>query len=518
LPEAVAYSLIAGLTPDHAIVGAVIGLLVYAIVGKSRYAITAPTSSSAAILAAAVASIPVSSSDEKLALAFGLVLFTGVAFAAAGLARLGHLADFISRPVLRGFAFGLAATIVIKQLPMIAGVAARGDPWQILFSLFQQMGRWNQLSLAIGGVALVLLFAFKWLPGVPGAFVVLALFIGASMAGHFCEQGVACVGAIDVTLLAPGIPSVSMQNWSRLAQLAAPMTLIIYAESWGSMRTYALRHGENLDANRELISLGLANLTSGLMRGMPVGAGFSATSANEAAGARSRLSGVVAAIAIVLLVALGGRYIALLPEAALAAVVVAALAHALDPKPLIHLWRIDRDQYVATVAALAVLAFGVLNGMLIAVGLSLIAVIQRFSDPMVVVLGRYRDTHDFVDIRRHPEALAHAEIAVFRPAAPLFFTNSERVVAKIEKIIGRDASTKIVILSVEESDDLDSTALDVLCEFDARLSSSGKTLYLARVKDRARELLQRSRANYLAAPDRGFFSVADAFEAARAKL
>ncbi len=518
LPEAVAYSLIAGLAPQHAIFAAVVGLLVYAAVGKSRFAVTSPTSSSAAILAAAVASIPVANDSDKLALAFGLVLFTGIIFLAAGLARLGHLADFISRPVLRGFAFGLAATIVIKQLPLIAGVTAKGDPWQVLWSLFAQVGHWNQTSLAIGAVALILLFSLKRFPIVPGAFVVLALGIEASMAGHFCDGAVVCVGSIDIALLAPGVPSVSLENWSRLAQLAAPLTLIIYAESWGSMRTYALRHGEPLDANREMIALGLANVASGLMRGMPVGAGFSATSANEAAGSKSRFAGVIAAIAIVLLMALGGRYVALLPESALAAVVIAALAHALDPKPLVHLWRIDRDQYVATAAAIAVLAFGVLNGMLVAVALSLGAVIQRLSHPMVAVLGQLGDSHDFVDIKRHPEAVEHPDVGIYRPSAPMFFTNCERIFSEIEKSIRAGSATKVVILSIEESEDLDSTAVDALGEFDGRLSAANRTLYLARVKDRARELLEHTNARHLATPERSFYSVADAFDAARRGL
>lgn len=518
LPEAVAYSSIAGLTPEHAIFAAVAGLLVYAVAGHSRFAVVAPTSSSAAILAAAVASFSVSGEAEKLALAFGLVLFTGLVFIVAGLARLGGLADFISRPVLRGFAFGLALTIVIKQLPLILGVDARGDPFHVLWSLVAQAGRWNPVSAAIGAVALALLFGLKRFPAAPGAFVVLALGIAASMAGHFCDGAVACVGKIDVAIPLPGIASVSLENWSRLAQLAVPLALIIYAESWGSMRTYALRHNEPLEASREMIALGLSNIASGLFRGMAVGAGFSATSANEAAGAVSRLSGALAAGAVVLLMALGGGYVALLPEAALAAVVVAALAHALDPKPLLRLWRIDRDQYVATATAIAVLAFGVLNGMLLAVALSIAAVLRRFSRPVVATLGQLGDSRDFVDTRRHPDARIHPRIGVYRPAAPIFFTNCERVFAEVEHEIRKGADLAAVILSVEETDDFDSTAVDALAEFEARLSRANQRLFLARIKDEPLELLARTDAARLASKDRSFYSVADAYDAALKSL
>lgn len=517
LPEAVAYSTVAGLTPEHAIYAAVIGLVVYAVAGRSSFAVTAPTSSSAAILAAAVASFPTANDAEKLSLAFGLVLLSGLVFIVAGVARLGGIANFISRPVLRGFAFGIAVTIVIKQLPLIAGVKASGDPLHVLLGLIGQANQWSPLSCGIGVAALVLLLSLRRFPLIPGAFIVLALAIAASAAGGLCDGAVACVGNIDIALVAPGVPSMSLERWSRLAQLSGPLAMIVYAESWGSMRTYALRHGEPLDASREMIALGLANVASGLMRGMPVGAGFSATSANEAAGARSRLAGVVAAAAVVVLMAVGGRYIALLPESALAAVVIAALMHALDPKPLLHLWRINRDQYVAIGAAVAVLALGVLNGMLVAVALSLAAVIRRFSRPVVATLGQLDASRDYVDSARHPNVRIDPAIGVYRPSAPIFFPNCERIFSEIEQAVDAADGPRNVVLSIEESDDLDATALEALIEFESRLSRGSRVLFLARVKDEARELLKRTPAAYLASAERAFWSVADAVDAARSR-
>jgi MFS superfamily sulfate permease-like transporter len=515
LPEAVAYSTIAGLTPEHALYAAVAGLAVYAVAGRSRFAVVAPTSSSAAIVAAAIASFPGADDARRLTLVFGLVLFTGLVFLVAGAARLGGLASFISRPVLRGFAFGLAWTIVIKQLPLIAGVKASGGPASVVWFLAAQIDHWNATGLALGAVALAVLFLLKRFPLVPGAFVALALGIGASMAGRLCDGAVACVGAIDAALPVPGVPTLGWNDWSRLAQLAVPLAMIVYAESWGAMRAYALRHGEPLDASRELLALGCANVASGLLRGMPVGAGFSATSANEAAGARSRMAGAAAAAALVALIAFGARFIALLPEPVLAAVVVSALAHALDPKPLLRLWRIDRDQYVAAGAALAVLAFGVLDGMLIAVALSLAAVIERFSRPAVALLGQLGDSHDFVDVARHADARTDPAVAVYRPTEPLFFANCERVFAFVERAVGSARAPSSVVLSIEESDDFDSTALEALVEFERRLAARGQTLFLARIKDPMRELLAAAGAPGLAGAGRAFFSVADAARAAR---
>jgi len=514
LPEAVAYSTIAGLTPEHAIFAAVFGLMTYAIVGKSKFAIVAPTSASAAILSAAVASFSDVSEPDKLALAFGLVIFTGLFFIIGGAIKIGALADFISRPVLRGFAFGLAITIVVKQLPLILGTHASGNVFQIISQIAVRLNEWNISSISVGLFSLVLLFFFKQWKSFPRAIVVLSLGIFVAQFYDLCESKIACVGTINMIIAIPGIPSVSADNWSRLGQLAIPLALILYAESWGSMRTYALRYNERLDPNKEMIALGIANVVSGVMRGIAVGAGFSATSANEAAGAVSRFSGFIAAATIIVLMLTCRPFISHLPDAALAAVVISALLHALNPSPLIRLWRIRSDQYVATSAAIAVLAFGVLNGMLIAIALSIVAVLQRFSRPTVSRLGRLENTRDYIDIGHHPEAIIDHEVHIYRPSAPMFFANCERIFGIIEGYLHKSPKIRVVILSFEETSRLDSTSLDSLLEFTERLKKLNCQLLLARVKDDVRDFLILNDAHDLASDSRSFWSVADAADAA----
>jgi high affinity sulfate transporter 1 len=514
LPEAVAYSTIAGVTPEHAIFAAVLGLLAYAVVGKSNYAIVAPTSASAAILAAAVASFQDVSAADKLALSYGLVIFTGLFFMIGGAIKIGSIADFISRPVLRGFAFGLAVTIVIKQLPLIIGIHASGDVLQIIVQIVLHFKIWNVLSIAIGILTLLLLIFLKRWKSFPGVIVVLLLSVFVSQFYDLCETSISCVGPINFAMAIPGIPSVSTENWSRLGQLAIPLATILYAESWGSMRNYALHHNERLDPNKEMIALGIANIASGIMRGIAVGAGFSATSANEAAGAISRFSGVIAAVTIVFLILTCRPFISHLPDAALAAVVISALAHTLNPSPIIRLWRIKSDQYVATFAAVSVLVFGVLNGMLIAIALSIIAVLQRFSRPSVSRLGRLQNSRDYIDIRNHPEAMIDQEVHIYRPSAPMFFANCERIFSNIENYLDKAPRIKVVILSFEETNNLDSTSLDSLMEFTERLSRRNCHLLLARVKDDMRDFLIINGAHDLASHSRSFWSVADAADRA----
>ncbi|WP_137903333.1 STAS domain-containing protein, partial [Sphingomonas sp. 3F27F9] len=244
-----------------------------------------------------------------------------------------------------------------------------------------------------------------------------------------------------------------------------------------------------------------------------VGAGFSAASANDSAGAATRRASLIAGCGLAVLMALGLGLVARVPMPVLAAVVVSALLHALDPSPLRRLWRIDRDQYVASAAALGVLVLGVLYGMLLAVLLSVLAIIHRLASPEVVELGRLGEGRDFVDRSRHPEALVQPDVVVLRPGEPLFFANAERIMALVERrAVAQDAHT--VILSLEESSDLDSTAVDVLGEASIRLGAAGRALVLARLKDPVRDLLNESGTAQIALAGRSARSVADAVDAA----
>lgn len=510
LPEGVAYAGIAGLPPGRALAAGIAGGLAYVLVGRSRFAVLSPTSSSAAILAAALATLP-GSPAERVGLASALVVAVGLIFLGLGAFRLGGLSGFVSRPVLRGFAFGLAVTIIVKQLPKLFGVAASGGPiWRIVGGLFESIGAWRIESLALGLVALGVLLALRRVPRVPGALVVLAVGIALGFAVNLPAHGIAIAG--PVTLAVPGFafptdPAV----WAQLMQLAAPIALIVFAESWGTMRGLALRHGDAVSPNRELAAIGVANVAAALAQGMPVGAGFSAGSANESAGARSRVAALTAALALLLLGLFAGPLIARIPEPVLAAVVIGALTHALSPAPIVTLFRIQRDQWIALAAALGVLGLGVLNGMLAAIALSIAQLLYRLSHPSVSVLGRVGASHDFVDVAQHPDAHALPGVAIFRPNAPLIFANAEAVLREIA-VQARAGLAQTIVLSLEETNDLDSTAAEVIGEFCAALGTSDRRVILARVHDRVRQVLTAAGQGALA--QAATFSVADAVRAA----
>ena len=510
LPEAVAYAGIAGLPPQRALFAAVAGCLVYGAFGRSRFAVVSPTSSSAAILAATLALVP-GDAAAKAGMATLVVGLAAVLFLIAGFARLGAVAGFISRPVLHGFAFGLAITIILHQLPQIIGVpVAASDLFHLLVGLGSAYARWHGASIVVGLGALALLLTLRRIPMVPGALVVLIGGILASLLLDLPARHVAVVGAIDLSVTSPRLPNLEWSDISRLVQFTVPLVLILFAESWGTVRTLALRHGDTINPDGELRALGAANLASALVQGMPVGAGFSAGSANEAAGARSRLSAVVAALGLGALILLARPMIAFLPQPVLAAVVIAALAHALDPKPILRLWRLRRDYYIAAAAAVAVLWFGILDGMLIAILLSVGAMVRRLATPALTCLGRLGE-HNFVDVSRHPDAIQSPGIAIWRPAEPLFFANADAVLDAVGREIRKGPAPHSLVLSLEETFDLDSSVLDALLEFDEEMQKAGIRLQLARVHDHVRDALHLAGAADLL--DRSSYSVDDAVSA-----
>lgn len=492
LPEAVAYARIGGLPPAAGLVALFTGLLAYGLVGASPVAIVAATSSSAAVLAASIASEGVADPAARIALSSALVTGAGVLFVIASIARLGAVSSFISRPVLRGFAMGLAWTIILRQLAAMAGVAL-GPPTTFLANartIAGHAGHWNHAALAAGAVALAgLWLATRW-RRFPAALLVLALGIAWGHGGYATAYGVPLAGPIDLAGVGlPALPSLPMEAWERTAQLAFAVALILYAESYTAIRTFSPGHATSPD--RDLMALGLANLASGLLRGLPVGAGFSATAANASAGATRRLGGLLAAGLAALAVALLLPFIEETPEPVLAAVVVHALRHAADPRRLSPFFAWHRDRLVVVAAAVAVLSLGVLQGLLLGIAVSLAMTLRQLSQPRVAWLARLGDgSHDFVDADRHPQARAERGLLVARPEEPLFFANAERVFDVMRRRLAEAEGMGRVrgfVLSLEASSDLDSASLEALADFAAELAHRRVAFRIARARDLVRD-------------------------------
>ncbi len=284
---------------------------------------------------------------------------------------------------------------------------------------------------------------------------------------------------------------------------------ILYAESYSSIRTFALRHDDPVQPNRDLLALGIANLVSGLFHGTPVGAGYSGSSANDAAGAQSRAAGLLAAVIILALVLVCLPYIERIPEPILAAVVIHAVSKSLRLTPLRTYFRWRRDRLISVIAIVAVLAFGMLNGLLFAIAFSLAMLLRALARPRLSELGRL-GAHDYVSIERFPNSQRSAELLVLRPEEPLLFANADPMMALARSKVQRIATVKLVVLSLEESPDLDASSLESLSEFSAWLAQRHIELRLARLKDNTRDALLRAQIVQLPATALEYSSVDDA--------
>jgi MFS superfamily sulfate permease-like transporter len=522
LPEAVAYAGLAHLPVGHALTAVVIGLTLYALWGGSRFAIVSPTSSTATLAAAAAVSMTGAFGAVNAAaytqVVMALVLLSGVMLMLLAAARQGQLSSYISRPVLKGFAFALALSIVVKQLPDTLGLdlpaGAPGDPPHVLLYALSHVPLWHLPTLVVALVAGALMAWLRRWPRIPASLLVMVLAIAVAALLDWQSLGVRQIGAVSAPQFAPALPQLALADWMRAGELAFGLVMLVFAESWGSMRSQALIHGDTLDANRELLVLGASNLASGLLQGMVVGAGFSVTNANAAAGAQSRRAGVVALLAVLLAIGFALPGLHLLPRPVLAVAVISALWHALSVGPLLKVWHMKRDRLLLLTAVLAVLLLGVLDGMLVAIALSVLGALHRFSQPVVHELGALGDSRNYVDVQVQQGAHALPGLLILRPEEPLFFGSAERVMGEVLRLAAGRSSLHTVILSLEESADLDSTAVDCLMELRHSLQSAQKSLLLARVKTTVRDLLLRVDPQGVGHDVQLFWSVADAVAAA----
>ena len=508
LPEAVAYSHLAGLPPQAGVIALFAGLLCYGLIGRSRFAVVSATSSSAAVLASAMVALGVSGAAQRAAFASLLVVGAGVAFALCAALRLGAMSSLIARPVLRGYAFGLALVIAVKQWPTIAGVhTTSGGFFTLIAELVRGLESWQAPSLWCGIAALLGLFALERVRRVPGALVVITA--GILAAPWLGAHAVALTGPIDLTPTLPKFALPEGTRWPALAGFSLALMFILYAESYGSIRTYALKHDDAVQPNRDLLALGVANVVAGLLQGTPVGAGYSATSANEAAGARSRFAGLAAAGVVLLLALVFLPWMERTPQPVLAAIVIHAVSKSLRVSVFASYFRWQRDRQVVLAAVLAVLVFGVLNGLLAAIAFSLVWLLKSLASPRITVLGR-AGAHDYVNVARFPQAVREPGLLVLRPEQPVFFGNAEPLLLRARELVRAAPGVRRVVLSFEESPDLDSTALETLADFCAWLAARGIELRVARLRHTVRDALLRAQLPQLPAAALDYSSVDDA--------
>ncbi|WP_432937000.1 SulP family inorganic anion transporter [Kribbella sp. CA-253562] len=507
VPESLAYASIAGAPPVVGLYAAPAALLLYAVLGSSRQLVVGPMSATAALSAGVVAAVIGVSGDGYVAATAALAIVVGVIAIVAGLLKLGFLASFISEPVLKGFIVGLALTIIAGQLPSLFGVPkGEGDFFEKIWDLVTELGATNGWTLGVGLVSLLVVLGLKrYVPLLPASLFAVVLGVLAVVVFGLEDHGVAVVGQIKGGLPSYGVPDVSAADYLALAGGAFGVALVGFAEGLGAAKTYATKAGYDVDPNRELLGLGAANLGAGLSSGMVVNGSLSKTAVNGAAGARSQISGlVVAGLTVVTLLFLTGLF-EQLPEATLAAVVIAAVIELVDFPALARLYRLwtgrlatiygaaARIDFGAAIAALlGVLLFDTLPGLFIGIGVSMLLLLYRASRPNVAVLGHAGDSaRVWVDRDRHPDTVTEPGVLVVRVESGLFFANADHVRDRIRSLVSA-GEYRAVVLDAETVPFVDVTAAQMLVELARDLETNGTRLLLARDIGQVRDVLRRA--------------------------
>jgi SulP family sulfate permease len=496
VPEAMAYATLAGVPPEAGLYAALPPLMLYAVFGTSRQVSVGPSSAVAVMVAATVGPLAGGDGERYVALAAAMAVLVGLILIVAAIARLGFVSEFMAKPVLTGFIIGLALVIAAGQVDKLFGIHAEGEGFfAIIWDIIINLGDTHLETLLVGSGCLVLLFGLKrFAPRAPAALITVALSIIAVALFDLEGRGVHIVGDIPAGLPPLKIPDIGLADFQDLLPGALGLALVAYAESIAPARSFAARDKYEVDANQELLALGASNIGVGLSQGFAVDASLSRSAVNDYAGAKTQVAGLVnAGLIFVTILALTPLFHDL-PDAALAAVVISAVAHLVDVKELERLYRLKKEDFwLAAICMMGVLVVDVLPGLIIAVTVSLLALVHRASRPLTAVLGRVSDQDTFRDIERHPEGETYPGLVIFRFEAELFFANAGYFRDRIRELMAvTDPPAQAVLVDAEAIQYIDTTAVAVLQELQEELADSGVELLMARVHGGVRDMLRRS--------------------------
>jgi SulP family sulfate permease len=497
VPQAMAYALLAGLPPEVGLYASTIPVIVYALFGTSRQLAVGPVAIVSLLTASALAPVVEEGTAGYLTAAAVLALMVGVVHLVLGAGRLGFLVNFLSHSVLVGFTAAAAIIIGFSQAKHLLGVSTeRQDHFhETVGELFSRLSDTHGTTLVLGLAALAVLFGLKRLaPRVPAALVVVLGSIAAVELFDLETRGVRVVGDIPDQLPTFGFPDLDGSWIAQLATAAFVITIVGFMESIAVAKVYARRHRHDVDANQELVGLGAANIASGLFGGYPVTGGFSRTAVNDTAGARTPLASLVTAAIVLLTIVFLTPVFSSLPNAALGAIIVAAVVGLVDIGEMRHIATVKRSDLIGLgVAFVATLALGIELGILVAVVASMLVVFARMSTPHSAVLGRIEGTTSYRNVDRFPEAETTDGVRVVRIDAALSFVNASHVkrllLAHADEIT---ATPRALVLDASGINDIDATGTEMLREVLAELDDRTVTLHLADVKGPVRDVLRRA--------------------------
>ncbi len=497
VPKNLGYAAIAGIPVENGLYAAAAGAILYAVFGTSRQISTGPSSGLAAVAASAVVAAKITGVQDVASFVATITLASGVLFLLLAVFRMGWIAQFLSRAVVTGFLFGAAVDVVIGELPKLTGTDVSGsNPIQELRSWIGSLGDSSRATLLVGGISLAVVFGLRALaPRIPGALV---LVVGGLLASRIFDLGaheVALVGTVP-----RGLPTVALPKWqqvgdhaSTIALAAVALVLIGFSQTAGDSRTFAAKHRYRIDINQESVAQGMSNVGAGLFQGMPVSTSLSASSLNDHSGARTGLASLTSGVVVILTLLVLAPLFSNLPKPVLAALIIEAVVMGMmDVPEMRRLAKVQRfDFWIAVAAIVGTLVFGVLAGVMIGIGLSLLWLISVATRPPMPLLGREPGTQVFRELEEHPADEQFPGVVVLRLDGGLFFATSDALEDRVREVALSTPDITGIVLDCEGIDFIDSQGSAKMGEILELTRQAGVTLRLARVKPAVLEVLRR---------------------------
>jgi high affinity sulfate transporter 1 len=496
VPVGIAYAEASGLPGIYGLYATITPLLAYALFGPSRILVLGPDSALAAIILGVVAPLAAGDPLRAATLAGMMAIVSGTACILSGLARMGFVTELLSKPIRYGYMNGIALTVLISQLPKLFGFSIKSSgPLRSLWATASAIGEgrteWVTFGIGLGTlIAILLLQRHKRLPGILIAVVAATAIVGTlGLDAH----GVKVLGPLPEGLPALAIPWISESDLVPVLVGGCAVALVSFADTSVLSRTFAARLGDNVDPNQEMVGLGSANLAAGFFQGFPISSSSSRTPVAEAAGARTQLTNVVGALVIAVLLVLAPSLLRNLPEAALAAVVIAAALGLFEVTDLMRIYRIQQWEFWLSMACFAgVAVFGAIPGIGLAVAIAIAEFLWDAWRPHFAVLARAEGVKGYHDITRYPDARRIPGLVLFRWDAPLFFANAEFFRERVLDAIAKSPTpVRWLVVAAEPVTSVDVTAVDMLTELDEALNARAIEFCFAELKDPVKDKLKR---------------------------
>jgi high affinity sulfate transporter 1 len=504
VPQGMAYAELAGLPAITGLYTTVLCLVAYAFVGPSPILVLGPDSSLGPMIAAVI--LPLAANEpEAIALAGMLALLVGAISILAGLGKLGFVADLLSSPVRTGYLAGLAVVIFIGQLPKLFGFSVDADGLiGEAVAFVGGLDQTNAWALAVGAGALATILGFKrFVPRVPGILVAVVGSIALSMLLDLAARGVSTIGVLPQGFPSPSVPSVSLEDIPILFGAALGISLVAIGDTISLSSAFASRGGYEVDANQELVGIGSANVAVGFFSGFPISMSGSRSAVARQSGAKSQVAGLTAAAAVLVMLVLFPGLVQAMPQPVLAAVVIAASITLFDLPQLRRLWFLRRSEFALAVACgLSVALIGVLEGIVVAIALSVGWIFIRSWQPYSAVLGKVPGVRGWHDSSHHDEAQHVPGLLILRWSAPLFFANANLFRNRVRALVAAQAEPpRWVLVAGEPITDIDTTAAEMLVDLDLELNANGIHLAFAELPTRVERWI--AQAGVLEAVDAG---------------